>query len=188
MSIKKKIKVNQEVAKSTSFPNIYASINGKIYKRVSDITIIELVQYKNSKGYKLITINGSSKLIHRIVCEAFNGPIPEGYVVNHIDGDKANNNIENLEAITQKQNIQHAYNTGLISNTRERVRVIICDENHKILHICGSKSEAARVLGVSVAAIDAALKGLFRVKNKYLFKLDYMEPIENISNMTWIHY
>lgn len=187
MSTKKKIKINNEIANLTSIPNIYASNQGKIYKKF-DNTITEVPQHNHNKGYKLVNLNGSSLSVHRLVCEAFNGPIPKGYVVNHIDGNKANNNIENLEAVTPKQNMQHAYKMGLIPHTRERTRVIICDENNKILHICGSKSEAARVLGISAGSIHAALKGLFKVKNKNLYKYDSMEPIENISTMTWIHY
>ena len=47
--------------------------------------------------------------LHRIVYMFFNGAICENLVINHIDGNKLNNKIDNLEAISQKQNIQHAF-------------------------------------------------------------------------------
>lgn len=47
-------------------------------------------------------------LVHRLVAMAFIGPIPEGYVVNHLDGDKQNNRRSNLEICTHQQNIHHA--------------------------------------------------------------------------------
>lgn len=49
-------------------------------------------------------------VVHRLVWLVFRGKIPKGYVINHIDGNKRNNKLTNLEMITHAQNIQHAYN------------------------------------------------------------------------------
>lgn len=51
--------------------------------------------------------------IHSLVMLAFCGPTPKGMIINHIDGNKLNNRLDNLEFITQGQNIQHAYDHGL---------------------------------------------------------------------------
>ena len=68
-------------------------------------------------GYKTVSLwknnKGSSKTIHRLVATAFiPNPtnLPE---VNHIDGNKLNNHVSNLEWITPSGNRQHAYDTGL---------------------------------------------------------------------------
>jgi len=52
--------------------------------------------------------------IHRLVVEAFLGRIPDDLEVNHRDGIKTNNCVDNLEVVTHAENGQHAYETGLL--------------------------------------------------------------------------
>lgn len=67
--------------------------------------------------------------VHRLVAEAFLGPCPIGHEVNHINGDKTNGNIENLEYVAHQKNIQHAADTGL--------KVASCDECHGMAKLTG---------------------------------------------------
>jgi hypothetical protein len=50
----------------------------------------------------------SKKAVHRLVWEAFNGPIPGRLEINHKNLDRADNRLENLELVTHQQNVQHA--------------------------------------------------------------------------------
>jgi hypothetical protein len=45
--------------------------------------------------------------VHRVVAEAFIGKIPKGKEINHLNGDKHCNNVDNLEIVTRQQNITH---------------------------------------------------------------------------------
>lgn len=75
----------------------------------------ELSKYK-CRGYLgvKLTKNGIGKnyLVHRLVIWAFKG-LNLNYEINHKDGNKQNNNINNLEYCTRSENVLHAYRTGL---------------------------------------------------------------------------
>lgn len=68
-------------------------------------------------GYLLVVLCNNLKRktfkIHRLVVFEFLGLRPVGLEVNHIDGNKLNNNINNLEYCTPKENTRHAINLGL---------------------------------------------------------------------------
>ena len=73
-------------------------------------------------GYLEISLRtkgkGKSYFIHRLVAQAF---IPNPYnkpQVNHLNGKKSDNRIENLECATRKENMQHAFKTGLIDSSK----------------------------------------------------------------------
>ncbi len=68
-------------------------------------------------GYLYVTFckNGCRKnfLVHRLVAEIFLGSCPKDKEVNHIDGNKQNPHVDNLEYVTRSENIKHAYKLGL---------------------------------------------------------------------------
>lgn len=65
--------------------------------------------------------------------------------VNHINGDFNDNRIENLELIPLKENIQHAFATGLMENICKRT--IVVDKKHNTEITCRSEAEASRYMG-----------------------------------------
>ncbi|WP_053032139.1 NUMOD4 domain-containing protein [Staphylococcus haemolyticus] len=79
-------------------------------------------QYVGNRGYPMVSlcINGKCKryLVHRIVAIAFlPNPLNKAYV-NHIDGNKQNSNLENLEWSTPTENSIHAHKHGLANVAR----------------------------------------------------------------------
>ena len=67
-----------------------------------------IMKPNKSHNYDMVIINGKNKTVHRLVASAFLGEHKE-LVVNHIDGNKRNNAICNLEFCTIRQNSIHAY-------------------------------------------------------------------------------
>lgn len=79
--------------------------DGRIFKKLDPPV--------SSSGYKFVRIGPKSQPLHRVVASAFI-PNPENKPqVNHIDGDKTNNAVSNLEWVTAQENCVHAYVTGL---------------------------------------------------------------------------
>ena len=73
-----------------------------------------LSQKTKSNGYKEVNLyikpqRGTMKYVHRLMYETFVGEIPSGYEINHIDGNKSNNQITNLELVTPSQNRLHSW-------------------------------------------------------------------------------
>lgn len=88
------------------------------------------------RGYCQVNLckNGTRKLFtcHRLVAETFIPNMDNKKYVNHIDGNKTNNCIDNLEWCTHSENINHAYRNNLISNTKKRPFGLHYNTKHKI--------------------------------------------------------
>ena len=102
--------------------------------------------------------------IHRLVAEYFlSNPDKQRNFVNHLDVDKLNNNVSNLEWCTRQENAQHAYETGLLVPTVEN---LVRFDRKPVIRIEDGKwfsgvTEAANQMGVCEAAMSKCLnKGL----------------------------
>ncbi len=80
-----------------------------------------LTQHDNNSGYLRVSLNldGKSKeyFVHRLVAQEFIPHDDNLTVVNHKDGNKHNNNVNNLEWVTPSENNKHAFDTGLKAPT-----------------------------------------------------------------------
>ena len=99
---------------SKLYPNHSITPSGKIWSNVTDSFLKTAVDYKGYEHVKISNKNIRQTFrIHRLVAEAFI-PNPENKEqVNHIDGNKLNNHVLNLEWCTQQENQNHAVKNGL---------------------------------------------------------------------------
>ena len=105
--------------------------------------------------------------IHRLIAQAFI-PNPDNLpVVDHIDGNKANNNVENLRWVTYQENTQSAFDMGLNPSGRQKdVIAIDTDENAFVFE---SQVKAEEYTGVPRKAISKIIRGLEKSRNGWKF-------------------
>lgn len=106
------------------YEGLYQVSNRGVVKRIDSIGLDgrqlhekQLYGGRYSNGYQFVCLSkdGVCKqyIIHRLVAIAFLPNPNNNPVVNHVDGDKQNNSVENLEWCTHSQNRKHAYDNGL---------------------------------------------------------------------------
>ena len=145
------------------YPHLIVSNRGKVRSLLLDR---EIKAFVSNRGYLRVALckGKTTKYVHvhRLVAEAF-VPNPNGYdTVDHIDGNKLNNNAANLQWLSRRDNIRKAgdkRNQGAIP--------VICVETGKVYH---SISEAARELHITPAIISAIAKGEYKSYHKLHFK------------------
>lgn len=123
----------------------------------------------NQKGYMQVCLRKDkrqvTRSVHRLIADAFYDGEHSTLDVNHKDGIKHNNHISNLEFCTRKENIRHAFDTGLKKPSRQKkVRVVETDVIYESIREC------ARQIGVDQSIICQCLNGKMRSGNGYHFE------------------
>lgn len=115
--------------------------------------------------------------LHRVVAFAFLGDPPEGKdQINHKDGDKSNNCVNNLEWCNQSENLAHSFRIGLRDHNMERLietnrrPVKQYDMKNNLIQEWDSMSEAARTLNLDVSNICNCCKGLIKSTGGYIWR------------------
>lgn len=120
-----------------------------------------LKQRLNRDGYPCVTVQSNNRrsrksyLVNRLVCEAFNGPAPEGdYHAAHADGDRANNRLENLRWASRAENEADKELHGTRMRGEDHASSKLTEEQVKaIRQDTRPQSAIAREVGVSQSLV-----------------------------------
>ena len=131
-------------------------------------------------GYNYVSIKGKNKRIHRLVAETFI-PNPNNYEqVNHIDGNKQNNRMDNLEWCTREYNMQEAFKMGLVKRTKGEKhhlskKVNQYDLSGNLIKEWGCFRDIQRELGFPHSNISSCCRGKQKTAYGYIWKYEEKE-------------
>lgn len=148
--------------------SFYAVSNyGRVFsKRKNKIKPLDM----NNYGYlRLLCYDGHRRkklFVHRLVAELFVDGYRDGYVVDHIDGDKTNNMASNLEWVSRSENNRRAYNLGLNERKKKDTPCYLQFGDRKVYF--ETIVSAGRSIGVS----DKRLAHLMKTQGGYIPEID----------------
>lgn len=145
------------------FPNYQITKEGRVRNR---LTGKERKINSSKRGYSVVSLRKDGKFylrtIHRLLAEMFI-PNPDGKPeINHIDGNKTNYSLSNLEWVTKRENLIHARNTGLHKSDGDKA--IGQFKDGQLIRTFKSASEASRILGIQRCCISSCARGNTRLK------------------------
>jgi len=124
-------------------------------------------QQLSKKGYMRVKLSKNNKnkifMTHRLVYESFVGNIDENYEINHIDYNRSNNQISNLEKTTHKYNVRYS----------KAKKIMQLDNDNKIIKEWNCIRDVERNIGIDHRQICDCLLG--RQKTCHGYKWKYKE-------------
>lgn len=133
-----------------------------------------MVSFRQNKKKKYVRI-------HRLIAETFI-PNPNGYPqVNHIDGNKLNNQMTNLEWCSNSYNTQQGYDKKLYHNHHRSHAIMVINKETKCTFEFPSIRSCAEALGLNRKTITGILKGTKKTNN-YQYEFEYIERVSTIPD------
>ena len=133
-------------------------------------------------GYIIVTINGSNVRAHRLVCMTWK-PIlnPEMFVVNHIDNNKSNNHIDNLEWVTSAENTLHYCRNFLVRSSRNSGRPVrqLSKDGKTVIGTFVSAKEAFEKTGVARQNITAVCQNKLKSAGGFMWQYVEIDPLND---------
>ena len=164
-------------------PEYEISINGEVRNKKTGLILKDKI---DRYGYKTIGLYTNKRkiypTIHRLIAIAFI-PNPENKPqVNHIDGNKLNNSIDNLEWTTPRDNVTHAYKHNLNINA---LHIELYNIETKETLLFTSIKELGRKLKIAGGNIMPYIKYSYRYPflNKYIIRITNLDAFEKLHNV-----
>lgn len=150
------------------FQNYLISSYGRIRREGSN----NLLRPSLACGYYKVRLsnNGLTKdyMVHQLVYQVFNGEYDTNLIIDHIDGNKLNNKIDNLRLLTNSENVYAALYETKTNNCAKRVGQY--DLNGNFIQEFRSTKEAAQKLNLDSSTISKVCRGKNKTHGGFIFK------------------
>lgn len=148
----------------------HVSDKGRVYSVLNDCVLRPAIDVN---GYEIVSLaDGHARKcvkVHRLVAEAFIPNAENKPTVNHIDEDKRNNDVSNLEWATWAE--QNAHGTRLLRAARSRMRPVLqMTASGEAIKIWNGAVEAQRALGIRKTGIWSCCEGRTKTAGGYAWK------------------
>jgi hypothetical protein len=161
------------------FEDYFISEDGKVYNKEN----FEIKQRKSSNGYMRFNVRTKTTkyekpktlTTHRAVAEAFIPIIKDKPYINHKDGDKTNNNVNNLEWCTASENSQHSFDNKLQVNKKGNdspfaISILQYDMQNNFIKEWGCIITVEQTLNLSKGSINKCAKGKLKNAGGFVWK------------------
>lgn len=178
---------NHLIKERTKSEYYTTDLNGEEWKQIFDYSysVSNYGRVRNDKtylllkpsltcGYNKVRLSKDGKvkdfLVHHLVYQVFNNQkeIPNGYVIDHIDGNKTNNHLTNLRIITLSQNVNAAFYKQKTNKSCKKVQQLTLDD--KPIADFPSAAEAARQLHLDSSTISKVCRGINKSHGGFHFR------------------
>lgn len=142
----------------------------------------QIMAESERNGYKRVHL-GSNKYysLHLVMWETFIGPVKEGYEIDHKDGNKSNNHLDNLQEVSHQENMLNAYQNGHAG----AVKIYQFDLNGNFIASYDSIRHAAQAINGNEIAIKSASDRKGTSQGFYWLRENDKNDIQKIIN-NWI--
>lgn len=144
------------------------------FGRVHNLKTNNILHPTETCGYYKVRLSKNGKtvdwLVHKLIFFSFHPELTDvnHYCIDHIDGDKHNNNLTNLRQVTISENVKNAYYSQRTNSNIKPVNQF--DKNNILLATFPSCREAGRQLQLDSSSITKCCKGKLKTTGGYIFK------------------
>jgi len=159
-------------------PEVWASIPGAPSYEASDLGRVRrrgsaagrvLRSFAQANGYLKISLSEGGVVtnwrVHRCVWFAFRGCVSSETDINHIDGDKSNNRLDNLELATRSENMAHASRMSLIGMGETHYGAVLTNADVLAIRAQAADGVPQRKIGLAFGVKQQAVSDIVRRKN-----------------------
>lgn len=150
------------------YKNYFVSSCGRVRHKIKN----NLLRPSLACGYYKVRLSENGlvydEMVHQLVYKVFKGEYEKGYIIDHIDGNKLNNNINNLRVITQSENTLSALYETKTNSSAKKVGQYDLDGN--FIQSFPSTKEAARQLNLDSSTISKVCRGKNKTHGGFIFK------------------